>query len=326
MAVSSLKGVLVKHKTDHTGVIKRLLHAHIGGYEKPRSKKTIHASELTNSEREFCPRAYRLHDEYEVKDPARHVDTSLEYTFAEGRFKQKLLNEVWLRDKMVGCWRCTLCKKTLEFGTHAEAMSKFSDPSHTCVLEYDEVRVLDPVAGHSGGIDALVAVKVGAKLRLVECKIMDKDMFKALKGPLAEHKTRTQLYLSTVARSKQPWASQIDTSEASVLYMMRGFGMKDENAEMSPFREYTIKRDDAAVAEYVARAHAVTASRKTPALGYPCGLCKSMAAPRAQQCPMVKQCFSSKHPATITWTRDGKPVHETVNVQYKADGIKLHII
>ncbi|HEY0817229.1 MAG TPA: hypothetical protein VGD46_00525 [Rhizobacter sp.] len=326
MAATSLKAVLVKHKPEkgNDGVIKRLLHSLVGGFELPRSKKTIHASELTKQEVEFCPRKYILLDEYDVKEKTAHIDTAQEITYAEGRMKQALFNEVWLRDRMWGGWRCRACKKAVEFDSYAGAMAKLNtSKDHTCILEYVEMRCTDPVAGHSGGIDALVRTREGEKLRLVECKIMGTDQFKGLKGPLGEHKARTQLYLRTLAKSTQPWAKQVSTEEASVLYMMRGHGMKDENGDMSPFKEYTVRRDHKGVAEYVARAHAVTLARREPERGAPCGVCKTMMTPQAQACPVAKQCFGSKHPATITWMRDGKPAHTLPSIEWIADGSQV---
>lgn len=320
MKLSGIASVLVKPAKDTTGIIKRLIHANVGGYEKPRPKHNIHASELTNQDRDFCPRQYVLMDTYPVIDKARHIDTALETTFHEGRDKQARFNNEWLRDRMVGDWKCTSCGKVEKFTT---APGGCSDAKMRCRWEYEEVRILDAITGASGGLDGLVMLKQGEKLRLVEVKIMDKDMFKKLVAPLAEHKTRTQLYLRLIARSKQPWAKQIDTKEASVLYIMRGFGMKDDNGDFSPFKEYTVVRDHKSVEEYASMAHAVTTARREPERGTPCGICKTLMAERAATCPVAKPCFSSKHPATITWTRAGKPIHTTPNVKWIANGTDL---
>lgn len=312
---------LVKRKTGNEGRIKRLLHLHVGGFEKPRSKKNIHASDLTKQEQPYCPRRQRLLDLYDVKDPDQFVDTALEVTFAEGRAKQKLLNEVWLRDVMVGGWRCPYCRRSVEFDTYAGAMAKLNTlKDHDCILEYVEVRVEDPVSGHSGGLDALVITGGGEKLRLVEVKIMATDMFKALKAPLAEHLVRTQLYLRTIARSKQKWTKQVDTTEASVLYIQRGHGMKDPDHGISPFKEFTVKRDHKGVQNYAATAHALTFSRRQKTVGLPCGVCPNMGCEQARMCPVVKQCFGPKHPPTITWVQSGKQRHETASVRFVVDG------
>lgn len=305
-----------------TDPVRRLLHRHVGGFEPPRSKKTVHASSLTKQEVEFCPRKYRLMDLHpEAKDKAEHIDTALEVTFAEGRAKQKLLNEVWLRDYMVGGWVCRFCRRAVEFDTYAGALARLNTRTdHTCQLEYVEVRCEDPIAGHSGGLDALVVLKKGEKLRLVECKIMGSDQFKQLKMPLAEHKVRTQLYMRTLAKSTQKWAKQIDTERASVLYIMRGHGIKDAEHGISPFREFEVKRDHKGVAEYAARAHAVTLSRREPERGTPCGVCKNAMTERAQSCPVAKQCFGAKYAPTITWARDGSPVHTHSSVKWIANG------
>lgn len=322
--MAKLSTLIIKNKSGKDGRIKRLMHMHVGGFEKPRSKKNIHASDLTKQEKPYCPRKQRLLDIYEVKDPDQFVDTALEMTFAEGRAKQKLLNEVWLRDFMVGGWRCPFCRRSVAFDTYAGAMSKINtQKDHECQLEYVEVRVNDPVTGHSGGLDGLIIMGKGEKLRLAEIKIMGTDQFKTLKAPLAEHLIRTQLYLRTIARSKQDWAKQVDTTEASVLYLMRGHGMKDADHGISPLKEFTVKRDHKGVQDYAARAHALTASRKYEDKGFPCGTCKSMMQEEARTCPVSKQCFGPKHPGTITWTKAGKPHHSTSMVRFIVDGTTI---
>lgn len=319
MGISSLKKVMVKQKPSRDGVIKRLLQSYVGGYDPPRSKSRIHASELTK-ESGFCPRKYRLMDEYEVKDKADHIDTALQMTFDEGRDKQYRFNNDWLRPRMVGDWRCASCGKQEQFTT---APGGCSDPNMKCRWEYEEVRVEDEVTGVSGGLDALVIVAEGEKLRLVECKIMGTDQFRKLAAPLAEHRVRTQIYLRAIAKTKQKWAKQIDTSEASVLYFMRGHGMKDEDGDINPLREFTVKRDHKGVLAYFAMAQAVTESRKDPDKGLPCGICTTMMSPRAQACPVAKQCFSSKHPPTITWEVEGKPAHDFATIKWIANGTEL---
>jgi hypothetical protein len=318
MAVTVIKKLSQVKVKSNLGVVKRMLHARIGGYEKPRSKKTIHASDLTYGEREFCPRQSRLMDLYDVQDKAAHISTAQATTFHEGRDKQARLNNDWLRDVMVGRWDCRSCGKSVPFGPVPKGGC--NNPELRCNWGYEEVRVKDEITGASGGIDGLLILRKGEKLRLLECKIMDKDMFKKLVAPLAEHRVRTRMYLQLVARSDEPWATQIDTSEGTVLYIMRGFGCKDEEGEFSPFKEYTVKRNDDEVQPYLARAHAVTLSRNDKAKGFPCGICSTMMSDRAQTCPVAKQCFSSKHPPTITWDEEGIVKHLKDYVEWIVDG------
>lgn len=318
-SVKKLTAVAVKSKL---GIVKRLLHSRIGGYDRPRSKKNIHASELTYEEREFCPRQYRLMDLYpDVEDKQRHISTAQAFTFNEGHDKQARINNEYLRDVMVGKWKCTSCGMRKPFGPAPR--TGCDDPQSRCNFIYEEMRVEDPVTGTSGGLDGLLMIKKGEKLRLLECKIIDKDYYKKQVAPFAEHRVRTRLYLRLIAQSNQSWTEQVDTSEASILYIMRGFGAKDEEGEITPFREYVITREDDEVNDYLALAHAVTASRRDPDLGFPCGICSNMMAPNAKACPVSKQCFSSKHPPKITWTVGGTPKHKDHYVEWIADGTEL---
>jgi hypothetical protein len=146
------------------------------------------------------------------------------------------------------------------------------------------------------------------KLRITELKTMDKDEFKALKAPLAEHKWRTNLYLRLVAESPHPWAKQVDTTEATIMYISKGgYGCADDEPEkwglfekFSPFKEFTIKREDKLTDDLVKRAKAVTDFRKG-LVGSPCGVCSTAMSKRATKCTMKKACFSGDHPATYDW-------------------------
>ena len=317
----TLKSVLVQSQQ---GLVKRLLHARIGGYELDRSKKTVHASDVTKNDPEFCPRLSRLMDvDPSIKMGSQHIGTAQAVTFADGRDKQARLNNEWLRDLMVGDWKCTSCGATRQF---TKAPKGGCDNAKVrCNWVYEEVRVKDPVTGISGGLDALIAVGQGKKLRMIECKIVDKDFYKDLKAPFAEHRVRTRLYLRLIANSKQAWAKQIETAHATVLYMMRGFGAKDDEGEITPFKEYMVKRDDAETDVYAAKAQALTLSRTDPDKGFPCGTCTTMMSPRAQRCPAAKQCFSSKYPGRITWLENDKPKHAAPKAQWLTDGVDVHV-
>lgn len=314
-----LKSTLAKGEE---GILKRMIHQRVGGYEPARPHGRIHASDLTKMDVEFCPRAHRLQDIYKVKGKEQYIDTPLQITFDEGKDKQSRLNNVYLRDVMVGDWECQSCGEVRKWSRAPK--DGCNNPKARCRWEYVEPRVEDAVTKASGGLDGLVATKVKGKLLLVECKIIDKDYFIDLKMPMAEHRVRTRLYLALLARSKEAWAAEIDTTKAHVLYMLRGYGKKDETGNISPFKEYIVTRDDTEVAEYLAKAHALTFSRENPDVGTPCGVCANFNDKRAMKCPVRVQCFSGKHPWSITWLADGKPADSEVKLIANGETVHGH--
>lgn len=287
--------------------IKDLLNSAIGGFETARSAAKLHASMLTNTEKEYCPREAALLLTLKKKSKDQFIGVPMRTTFDEGNDKQWRLNNDWLRDRMVGDWACTSCGATKKF---CKAPKGVCDKQGIrCNWEYQEVRFDHPVTMATGGLDALVDVGL-TKLRLVECKIMDKDMFRELKAPLAEHRTRTQLYLRLIEESTGPMKEHVDTERATILYILRGFGLKDEDGDISPFREYLVERDDSVTETPIGKAHALTHFRVWPDKGFPGGVCSDTFCKRAKSCSVSAECFSGQYPAAVTWTSGGKPVHD----------------
>jgi len=291
--------------------IKNMVHRSVAGFEKARSHAVVHASDLLKTE--FCPREWWLLDQTKVEKRDEFIGTALRITFSHGRDMEFRFRNEWLRDSIVGMWKCGVCGN--DYGKLSKA------PTVNCSKcgwghqwEYDEVRFTSKISGISGGVDGLVDVGE-TKLRLLELKSMDKDMFKELKAPLAEHKFRTALYLKLASESE--YAGRINTNVAHVLYVSKSFGFKDESlseagikdAAFSPFKEYTVDRDDNLVAPQVARSTVLHKIRVNPKLGAPCGICKSGLEKRAQQCATIKDCFSGKFQSTITWLEDGAVRH-----------------
>ncbi len=314
----------LKRSTEKIGklIIKDMLHARLGGSEPARGQDTIHASDLTKEDNQwgvaYCPREVRLRElvSNAPKRPDQFLQVPTHVTFNEGRDKQWRLNNDWLVDVMWGEWVCKACYTYTEFGLRPEGRCKCG----ATVWEYIEPRIIDYISKTSGGIDAVVDVGL-KKLHIIECKIMKADDFKALYAPLSEHRVRTRLYLRQIAGSKQKFAKKIETDYAHILYIMRGHGCKQGDGRISPFKEFIVERDDSEVQHFIGMAHALTMSRKFDHI-YPGGICKTQMDARAQKCPMAKTCFA-EYPATITWYKNGKPVHTGDNIQYMTDGEKI---
>lgn len=299
-------------------MIKHLIHKRLAGWEKARPHGTIHASELLK-EKEFCPREWAFLDLGIVKKKDDYVGTAMRMTFDHGRDMEWRLRNDWLRDAMIGIWKCGICSHVHPtFGKAPKIVCPKCGWGHK--WEYEETRLLDPVSGVSGGIDGFVDVG-STKAKLLEIKSMDKDEHKGLLAPKAEHKFRTALYLKLVSASPKIETDRINPHEASILYVSKSYGFKDESlkaagivdAPFSPFKEFLIGRDDALVRTPLNRATAVTLYRKMAGegvgAGLPCGICVNGLTKRAQQCTAVGPCFSGSFPATITWLEEGVPKH-----------------
>lgn len=291
--------------------IKHMIHERLAGWEPARPHGTIHASDLMKDV-EYCPREGAFLDLGLAKKKDQFIGTALRITFDHGRSMEYNLRNNWLRDAIVGNWKCSVCGHVHEhFGKAPKVKCKCGYSS----WEYDEIRFLSPSSGVSGGLDSLVDVGE-PKLRILEIKSMDKDEFKKLEAPLAEHRFRTALYLRLAEESVQNISERVNTQSAHILYVSKSFGFKDEtlkaagikDSPFSPFKEFIVTRDDAITQTPVAKAKVLHSWRQTKQ-GMPCGVCSSGLIKRAQSCPAVGPCFSGAHPATLTWMENGKPRH-----------------
>lgn len=285
------------------GSVKFWLHKHLSGFDPARSHKVIHASELTK-DGGFCPRDYALRDVTKAKGKDRWLTTSERMTFQIGRDQERNI-VLWFAEmgKAICHWKCVACGTMHYFQLKPERCNECG----VRVFDPVEVRFESAINGASCGIDMLVQLG-GKKLTPVELKTMDKEEFKALKAPLAEHKWRTTFYLRLIAESTQPWSNLVDTSEGRVLYISKGgYGCMDDEPgkwgmtdKFSPFKEYTIKRDDELTIDLHERAKVVTDFR-AGTVGMPCGICPTAMSKRATHCPSRAACFSGEYPAEYDW-------------------------
>jgi hypothetical protein len=283
-----------------THSVKYLLHQHLTGYEIARPIKNVHASELTKG---LCPRYYAILDKEPKLLRDNWLSTSENVTYRIGRELQDAVVH-WLadQDKAITDWKCRACDDLYMLQKRPKkcqcGCSKFDPQEH---------RFASELSGASCGVDVLVQFGAG-KLRVVEIKTMDKDQFKALQMPLAEHRLRTNLYLRLIAESGLDVVEQIDTQVATVLYVSKGgYGCADPTLKQmgigdsfSPFKEFVIQRDDKATDAMMQRAKVVLDYRKKK-VGMPCGICATAMEPAAKKCSAVKACFSGQYPAEYEW-------------------------
>lgn len=283
--------------------VKYLLHRYLSGYDKARSLSIIHASELTKPEG-LCPRFYALSDVTKTKPKDPWLTASQRMTFQIGRDQENNIVK-WFGEmgKAVCHWKCVACGTVHEFQTRPIACQ-------TCgvkVLEPKEVRFQSAVSGASCGVDMLLALGE-KKLRPVELKTIDKEEFKNLKAPLAEHRWRTNLYLRIISESDHSWSSMVNSEVATILYVSKGgFGCADPELkkwgltdQYSPFKEFQIKRDDSQTDDLVARAKAIKDFREGK-VGMPCGICTTAMDKRAKMCSLKAVCFSGEYPPEYDW-------------------------
>ena len=286
--------------------IKHMIHSRVAGTEKPRGYKRIHASDLTKPD--YCPRMVRLQDVTERILRPEFIGTALRLTFDHGEQTNIAIAENWLVDAVVGDWKCLRCG-------HMHSFIKRPKRCYKCdavELRYHEVRFKSKKTGASCGIDVLVDTGE-PKLRIVEVKTIDKDMFKSKYGkeellaPMAEHRLRTCLYMQIIADSDHKHKDRVNTNLATLLYKSKGFGCKDlsmreagiKDAPFSPFKEFVIKRNDKLCARVYKLAKRVTKARKKEQMIERLPACSTAFCDTARVCEMVKACFSGKYPATM---------------------------
>lgn len=293
-----LKFTTSKKVSDPQRLVRYWLHKGSCGSDPPRPISTLHASDTTRSEAEFCPREYALMDQHNKERRAGFLSTALSTTFFMGRTLQDRVAHILSDQGVAIChWRCRncgtiheFCKRPVVCGTKG-CKSKSFDPI--------EPRFKSQVSDISCGVDLLVNLKE-AKLRLVEVKTMDKEQFKSLAAPLAEHRLRTNLYMRIVDECDLPIKKRVFVDEAIIIYVSKGgFGVKDEAVKtwkigdhaFSPFKEYRVKRDDSQTEKITQKGVALKLWRKKGG-DLPDRVCPTSFCGRAKKCPVTLECFS----------------------------------
>lgn len=280
---------------------KFFLHQYLSGFDPARSPAIIHASDLTKTGNdEFCPREQALYKLAGVKPKDRWLTTSERMTFQIGRDQERNLVN-WFGDmgRAVCHWKCVSCGTVTQYSLRPEKCP-------TCgvrTFEPKEMRFTSAKSGASCGLDMTLALGK-PKLKIHEIKTIDKDQFKDLKMALAEHRLRTNFYLRIVAESDHPFASQIDTESAVILYVSKGgYGCADTEAgsnglteKFTPFKEFDVERDDTAT-DYLGEKAKPYFDFRQKVAGIPSGICASALSGRAKACQCKTACFGGDFPA-----------------------------
>lgn len=279
------------------------LHKALTGFYEGRSLENMHASSLTNGE--TCPRMYALADVTKAEAGQEWLKASEAFTYEFGRTIQELIvNHLADAGIAWGHWKCLACATVYQHGYRPERCEECG-----CLgFKPEEVRFTSKETGQSAGIDCLLRFPNGGLMKPLEIKTQDKDVFKGLVAPLAEHRERSNLYLRTIEESDDPHVEWYDTQEITVLYVSKGtYGVADPEPakwgfgdRFSPFKEFVVQRDDSKTQHLVDRAKIVKRYRAGE-IGMPCGICPTALTPTAQKCVVKKACFSGEFPPEYDW-------------------------
>ena len=180
------------------------LHKLLAGPETPRSLKITHASNVTRDD--FCPRRVALMILTKTKVKPDFVKAADQLVWRQGRGLAGAVID-WLADSgvAVGDWKCWNCGHKIDFTFRP----KSCDLCGCSKFKYSEIRVTSQYSGISSGIDLLSCLPSSKKLLITEIKTLDKEKFKEIKMPYAEHRTRTKLYLKAFRESDHPYRENV---------------------------------------------------------------------------------------------------------------------
>lgn len=286
----------------HEGLISYHLHRQLATTERAWRMGGIHASDVVKED--FCPRHYALLDVLGKKPGPRLLATCDQVVFAQGRMHATMVIDWLARAGLAhGHWRCAACGR--EFKWRARPTGCVGG-CRSKTFRYVEARVLSLDSGIDGGIDLFVRLPGRPRLVVVELKSCDKEKFKTLKMPYAEHRLRTSLYLRCLDESDFRWRDEVDVSEARVLYVSKGgwgektdvptktWGLRDRG--WSPFKEFVVERDDSLTDEFASLARPLWRYRSAGG-PMPSGVCPTALCDRAQRCEVRDKCFGGEYPA-----------------------------
>jgi len=280
------------------------IHSTISGYSPGRSFDIIHASDVTKPE--FCARRRALQIIEQDKPNDEFLTTCQRKVFDEGRLYESHLRETWCGDIAVGDWICGWCNYE-----HL-AVRKPGSCAHcrrNAPMVYRELRFRSQFTGVSCGVDTLLLLPGKNLLTMVEVKTIaahspqkDTPIFKELTAPLAEHRARSSWYLKLIRDSGHPLAQFVDTQEALVFYISKGYGETTPELsllgvldKMTPFKEFWITRDDQLAEIYDKKAQPLGDFMRTGVVPGRC--CETKEDRMAAKCPKKDACFSTVYPA-----------------------------
>lgn len=271
------------------------LHKALRSSKPGRDLKNLHASDMTKG---FCPRERLIRVIKGMEPDKEHINAPQQMVFDLGNAVESIVVRRAAEAGIAyGDWQCPRCDLIYRWRTRPERCTDCGSQSFV----YRTRRLYSEKSGISCGIDLLVRLSPD-RLTCVEIKTMQKDDFKKLVAPLAEHKLRTNLYMRIARESADEGAKMIDHEQALVLYVDKGgYGILDGTLlvwkmgdKFSPFKEFVVKRDDSMTDEMSIRAAAYKQALLTKTIC--AGICTGPVDGPAQKCRVAKDCFSGAFP------------------------------
>lgn len=293
--------IFVKRLSDHAPKSRGLkyhLHKQLSTIEAGRPLDRVHASDVTLPGG-ICARMYALHDVMHSEPPSRSMSASQAATFRLGHMvEEEIIRQLNAAGVALTNWLCASCGVIEEMTTEPPQCDTcgcrhFNPTNH---------RYVSLKTGISASVDVHADLGDG-KLTLCETKSIDKDEFKKLEAPIAEHRLRTNLYLRTVAESNSPYKSKVHLTHGIVLYQSKGgFGCKDPTVaawgfddNFSPWKEYVVKRNDLDTDPLLDEPMKVKRFREGDRVVPTRVLCNALHDSRAARCPQRRVCFNPSY-------------------------------
>lgn len=270
------------------------LHCEMSGHDPDRPYFRLHASDVTNQDKEFCPRERALLIATKAEQDSRYISTETRTYFDIGEAYHDLVREKWGAKVSFGNWLCLGCEHLVKTSYKPDACPKCGNKN----LKYEELRVKSADSSISCGIDWQVFSPKLDKAIAYEIKSINAEEFKKLVAPHAEHRIRTKLYLHSIANPEKPEeTNHLRTDYAGIIYVTKGapgegefLGGSGFTEKRTPFKEYVIKRDDVEIEDYLNKGRQLKSFLAGGNL--PEKICKTSSDKRADACSMCQQCWS----------------------------------
>lgn len=287
MAIKFLTPELIeKHQPQEKGLrVEDIVRNTLNAPVIKRGYKKAHSSDLTKAT--YCPRMVALWREAGCPEEHEKVNATLAMTFRMGNLTAQLFCEDLGGESVWGNWVCRHCDDQHDQCYKPKPCSCHPDAT----WKYEEIVFVHEESSASGSIDCFMDLRTG-KLTLIELKIIGPEDFQKLLMPMWEHRIRTQMYLEIIANSNHPAKDLIHLDTAKVFYMCRTHGKKVATrklARVTPFKEYDVKPDPAAVQKYLDKARQLKIWEDTGE--YPEPLCSSADCDQAKECPYLEKCI-----------------------------------
>ncbi|UOX39971.1 rubredoxin-type fold protein [Vibrio phage V-YDF132] len=270
------------------------MHRQMGRYDRDRPYENLHASDVTKDDPVFCPRERALLVATKAEPNEKYISTETRTYFDVGEAIHDLVREKWGLAVSIGNWECQRCD-ALYTATHRPVTCECGGTN----FKYHEQRVLSKDTGISCGIDWQVAEKTTGYAIAVEIKSINPADFKTLHAPLAEHTSRTKLYLQSIATATDPKkVAHLRKDMAYILYVTKGAPDNGEYLggggfleKRTPFKVFEVLRDDESIQEYLDRGRSYSEYRKTKKI--PERICANPLTKRAKKCSMCTECWKA---------------------------------